>query len=98
MRQTVVGGIWVLPNDFVGFCQKNSSDVFGRPDPFLLHKQPSSLNILCHVQICIAVGDRFENSLTRAYRTVLFVCDRVCSNTLNAISLSMKCISLSVKI
>ena len=36
---------------------------FGRPDPFLMHKQPSSLNYLCHVQICIAVGDCIENSL-----------------------------------
>ena len=54
---------------FGGIALKNhafSSDVFGDPDPFLLHKQPSSLNFLCHVQICIAVDDCFENSLTNA--------------------------------
>ena len=109
MRQTVVGGIWVsrlvLHNDFVGFCKiflwarlTVSSDVFGCPDPFLLHKQPSSLNFLCHVQICIAVGNCLENSLTNACCTVLFDCDRAYSNIQNAFSLPVKSISISVKI
>ena len=86
MRQTVLSGICVsrlvLRNIFWGFCNifsqtrsTVSSDVLGRPDPFLMHKQPSSLNFLRHVQICIAVGDSFENSLTNACCTVLFDCD-----------------------
>ena len=77
MCQTGVGGIWVsilvLRNDFFGpykiFLRARStvsSDVFGRPDAFRLHKQPSSLNFFYHVQICIAVGDCLENFLTNA--------------------------------
>ena len=57
--------------------------LFGQTDPFLLHKQPSSLNFFCHVQICIADGDCFENSLTNACCTFLLDCDRAYSNTQN---------------
>ena len=99
MRQTIVGGIWVsrlvLRNDFCVLCKfclrtrsTVSSDVFVCPDPFLLHKQPSSLNFLCHVQICIAVGDCFDNSLTNACCTVLLDCGRAYSNTQSAFSQS----------
>ena len=110
MSQTVGGGIWVfklvLYDDFFGLCKiilrtrsTISSDVFGRPDPFLLHKQPSSLNFLCHVQICIAVGDCFENSVTNACSiTVLFDCDRAYSNIKNTFSLPVKRISIPVKV
>ena len=77
MRQTVVGGVWVfrhvLRNDLFGLGKiflrtysTVSSDVIGHPDPFLMHKQPSCMNFLCHVQICIAVGDCFENSQMHA--------------------------------
>ena len=91
MSQSVVVGIWVsdlffitIYLDFARFLRTRStisSDVLGRPDPFLLHKQPASLNFLCHVQICIAVGDCFENSLANACCTVLFDYDRAYSNT-----------------
>ena len=69
----------------------------GRPDSFLLHKQPSSLNSLYLVYICIGVGDCFESSLTIASCTVLFDCDRAYSNTQNAFSLPVKRISINVK-
>ena len=107
MRETVVGGIMIFRlapcNDFIGLCKfflptrtTVLSDVFGRPDPFFLHKRPSSLSFLCHVQIYIAVGDCFKNSITNACCTVLFDCDRVCSNTQNPFSLPVKGVSISV--
>ena len=89
MCHTVVGGICVsilvLHKDFFGLCKiflrsrsSVSSDVFGRPDPLLVHKQPSSLNFLCHVKICIAVGGCFENYLANACYTV---CSTVIEHT-----------------
>ena len=53
---------------------------------------------LCHVQICIAFGDCFENSLTDACCTVSFDCDRAYSNKQNAFSLPVNGISISVNI
>ena len=87
--QTVVGGIWVyrlgLLMDFVEFCKNVpqtclifSSNTSGHPVYFALHKQPFSLNFLCHVQICIAVGAFLVNSLTNACSTVLFNKDTKC--------------------
>ena len=107
-RQTAVGGIWVFRlvhhNDFfeplkifLSTCSNVSSDDFGRPDLFL-HKRPSSLNFLCHFQICIAVGDCFENSLAKECCTVLFDCGRAYSNTQSAFSLPVSGISISIKI
>ena len=109
MRQTVVDGIWVsrliLRNDFFGLKKKFlsthltvSSDVYGRPDLFLMHKQPSSFNFFCHFQISIAVGDCFENSLTNACFTLMFDCDQSYSNTQNAFNLPVKGIKISAKI
>ena len=83
---------------FFRTCPTVFSDVFGRSDPFLVHQQPSSLNFLCHVQICIAVGNCFENFLTNACCTILFDRDRAYSNTQNAFSIPVKGISTSVKI
>ena len=75
--------LWALQ----GFFMNISSDVCGRPDPFLRHKQPSSFNFLCHVHICIVVGDCFESSLGNACCTALFNCDRAYSNTQSAFSI-----------
>ena len=89
--QIVAGGIFVsrlvLRNDFLRLCKA-----------FLLQKQPFSLNFLCHVQICIAIGDCFENSLTNAYSTFLFEYDQAYSNTQNFFSLPLKGITISVRI
>ena len=109
MRQTVHGGIWVsrlvLRNDFFGLCKISYEHArpshlmfFCGRDPFLLHKQPSPLSFLCHVQIGIAVGDCLENSLTNACCTLLFDCDRAYPNTQNAFFLLVTCISISAKI
>ena len=109
MRQTAVGGIWVSIlvscNNFFGICKicirtrsTVPSDVFGRQDHFFQHKQPSFLNFLCHIQICIAVGDSFEISHTNAFCTVLFDCGRVCSSTQNDFYLPVKGISIYAKI
>ena len=93
-----------LRSDFFGLYEifhehaRPSLVIFFRPDPFLLRKQHSSLNFLCHVQICIAVGDCFENSLTNACCTVLFDCDRAHSNTHITFYLPVKGISISVRI
>ena len=106
MGQNVVGGIRdSRRNVYLGLCiiflltrLTISSDVFGRPDSFLLHKQHSSLNVLCRVQISIAVGDCLENSLTNARYTVLFDCDRAYSNTHDTFSLPVIGIFISVEI
>ena len=109
MGQNVVGEIrdsrLVLRNDYLGLCiiflltrLTISSDVFGHPDSFLQHKQHSSLNVLCRVQMSIAAGDCLENSLTNARYTVLFDCDRAYSNTQSAFSLPVMGIFISVKI
>ena len=66
-----------------------SSDIFFRPDPFLLHKQPCSLNFLCHVQICFAVGDCLGKSVTNVCYTVLFNCERAYSNTKRLFSMKV---------
>ena len=83
---------------FLRTCSIGSFDIFCRPDTFLLHKQASSLHFLWHVQICIAVGDCFENSLTNACCTVLFDCDLAYYNTQNTFKLPVKGISICVKI
>ena len=105
MRQTVVGGILVsrlvLHSDFFGLYM-----VFLRTrTPYLLKFLVLQILLSCTNNLflrfflpCIAVGDCFENSLTNAYCTVLFDCDRVYSNTQSAFSLPVKGISISVKI
>ena len=112
MCHAVVVGICVsrlvLHNDLFWLCKSFSlmrltvsSGVFGHPDPFLLHKQPSSLNFLCNVKIYIAIGGYLENSLTNVCMlhtlyvgvcsiTVLFDCDRAYSNIQCAFSLPVK--------
>ena len=88
-------GPWKI---FLQTCSTISSDVLGRPDPFLVHKQPSSLNFSSHVRKCIAVCDCIEKSITNACCTILYDCDRAYSNTQNTFYLPVKGISMSVKI
>ena len=38
-----------------------------RPDPFALHRQPSSSNFFLQLQICFAVGDFLEKFFTNAF-------------------------------
>ena len=47
------------------------------PGPIALYSKFSSLNLLCHVQICIAVGAFLTESLKDACSTVLFDCIQV---------------------
>ena len=100
----LVGGICVsrlvLGSDFFGLCKillrtcsTVSSDVFLSSRFFFPAQTTFLFYFFVHVQICIAVGDCFDNSLTSALK-----CDPVCSNTLNTFSLPLKGISISVKI
>ena len=57
--------VWRIPSTF-------PSAVAGRPDPFALHRQPSSSNFFFQLQICFAVGEFLKNFLTNARCTVLF--------------------------
>ena len=50
--------------DFTHVTRHTSSP--GRPDPFSLHRQPSSLNLFCQLQISLAIGD-FLRKLSHKY-------------------------------
>lgn len=74
-----------------------SSDTGVHPDPFALHRQTFSLNLLCHMQICIASGVFLVDSLTNLHCTVLFNCVQAYSNTTNAFSFPVNGISIPEK-
>ena len=77
-----------LFTSFLRICSTFPSDIGVLPDPFTLHKQPSSLSFLCHVQICFLSGTFWDlvflNRCANARCTVLNDCVLAYSRTQNA--------------
>ena len=89
--------VWIAPTISQVFHMSSACDTTGVKSvvhPLLSCRQSSSLDFLCYVQICIAVGVFLANSLTNARCTVLFYCIPAYSNSQITFSFPVNDISI----